>query len=424
MKTKTYLLVYSQLGLGGVETLIVRMANWLVSDGYGVKLLLMNESKLDLLLDKRVEVKYYGIKYFFLFDPILIKFFTRTFFFQNIDVIYSFEATTCWLSTIIHQNLKNKPLFYTGVYHPEEYNSYSRGQNGFFKKMIISYIPKDAIFFMNSGCKLRVASNLNMSFEESKYFPLPVNIRPIRLPSECKPENFRILSVGRLVDFKSYNFLMLNVIQNIKMDYENVVFEIYGHGPQQSKLIKEIEHRSLTNNVIFKGALNYEKFSEVLDGAYLYIGMGTTLVEASMCGVPSLVAKYGNQLSTCYGFFHNQRDLNVGEINPENREYDLELIIREAFSWTNEEYLTEVMKSTDYCEKFNMDSVMREFLKNTWQLQTKEIRYPSARWQFSYFIRYVLYVQSSLFLKWLPGKITEVTSKCSYKIVSKFHSIL
>jgi glycosyltransferase involved in cell wall biosynthesis len=223
-------------------------------------------------------------------------------------------------------------------------------------------IPSNSVLFMNSSCKRSVMKKVNKEFEKSRYFHLPVNIRPISKSIERRPCKFKIISIGRIVDFKTYNYHIIDVVRKLKNDRIEVLYEIYGEGPQKEQLIEKIAEYKLESNVFVKGKLKYEEMPMVLEDAYLFVGMGTTVIEASMCGVPSIVAIVLNPKPTCYGFLYNQKNDNLGEIDDGMLEVSFENIIKESIAWTNDQYKEASEKSIEYSKKYFIDDVMNEFI--------------------------------------------------------------
>ncbi len=389
---QTFLLIYSQLKTGGVETLIIRMANWLVNNGYTVKILLSKKAELDGLLDPRVKIKYFGWKYFLFNDPFISKLLTKMDFFKGIYVLYSFESNTCWMSTLIHKNLDPKPKFITGVYQPNEYYSSERKKKVFFpteiSKMIKQVIPKDAVLFMNEANKISVEKNLDLQFKDN-YFPLPIELPRYLVVNDRQPKKYKIVSIGRLTYFKTYNFTLLNTIKKLKQEYP-ITYEIYGYGPLENKIIEKIEELDLQENVFFKGKLNYKDLRNVFEDAYLFIGMGTSLIEASAYGVPSIIAIFNNYDTTCYGFFYNQNNYNVGEVVSGLEEVSFSEIIKQAIDWDEDEYQTACKKSVQRAKIFDIDKIMHQFLLLTSNNKSTSLNYFNWFIYEKYFIKYIL----------------------------------
>lgn len=380
MNNKSFLLVYSRLSTGGVETLIVRMANWLVKRQHNVRLLLMDKADLDLLLDEKVLVKYFDSLYYLLYNPLYNKRVVKDDFFKGIDYIYSFESTTCMLACLIHKNLSLKPGFFTGIYQPNEFFSSEKAKTRFFPKEIRQLISKviapESLLFMNEGCKQSVESNFKMKFNNS-FFPLPVELPHIVAENRERPKGNIIVSIGRITYFKTYTFTMLDIIGNLKKRGINLLYKIYGHGPLEEELVNKINEYDLTDMVQFHGKLKYDKMSEAFSEAFLFIGMGTSVIEASGNGVPSLLAIFKNPRKACYGYFYNYNGYNVGEIDHDQQEYNIEDLILDALNWSDEEYKMAVKKSIQKAITFNIDNVMEGFINYISSMENPRLNYLS-----------------------------------------------
>lgn len=391
---KTFLLIYSQLKTGGVETLIVRMSDWLVKNDYKVKLLLIKPSELDHLLDHKIEVKYFKELYFMLFEPLVNKIVVNSSFFKDIDVIYSFESSTCLLASLIHKNLSYKPAFLTGVYQPNEYYSSEKKTvkylPGIMQKMMLKMIPRNSVLFMNENNKKSVERNLKVNYNEDQFFPLPVNIKPVIAPEFRQPNRHKLVSIGRLTYFKTYHFHLVNLIAQFRSEGIELKYEVYGYGPQEIELKEHINKLNLQSNVVFKGRLDYDKMADVLSDTFLFVGMGTSLIEASMCGVPAIVALFKNPNPTCYGFFYNLKGYNVGEKDDEQAEISLYDVIKNAISWSDEDYKKECIKNANYATKFSIDNVMGQFIKYAGNPHLSELKYLHLALFYGYFYRYVI----------------------------------
>lgn len=80
----------------------------------------------------------------------------------------------------------------------------------------------------------------------------------------------RILSIGRLVEEKGYEFI-IKAIYDLATRYPFIKLDIYGKGPLESNLIKLINDLNLKNNVFLKGFLNYEDLLRVFSDYDLFV---------------------------------------------------------------------------------------------------------------------------------------------------------
>jgi len=65
------------------------------------------------------------------------------------------------------------------------------------------------------------------------------------------------------------------------------------------------------------GKLEYKELFSVLVDAFMFVGMGTAIIEASAIGVPSLQAIDNEKGIMTYGFFDKLKGFSLGEVIPE-----------------------------------------------------------------------------------------------------------
>ena len=89
-------------------------------------------------------------------------------------------------------------------------------------------------------------------------------------------------------------------------------YHIVGEGENFGQLKKMIEELSLQNYITLYGSVPYTKINDIIKDSYCFIGMGTTVGEASGIGLPSLVAIVDDVEHT-YGLLGNLPENIVGE---------------------------------------------------------------------------------------------------------------
>src|SRR5690606_32286165 len=73
-------------------------------------------------------------------------------------------------------------------------------------------------------------------------------------------------SVGRLVEFKSYNLWMLDVVGALKDGGVDVSYLVYGDGPLKNEMQRRIDELGISEQVSLKGTLDYSNFGDVVSG--------------------------------------------------------------------------------------------------------------------------------------------------------------
>src|SRR5690606_16390596 len=116
-------------------------------------------------------------------------------------------------------------------------------------------------------------------------WPLPVDSDHF-IPADRRPIWGKIVSIGRLSEMKEYNFYMIEVVAELIRRGYDVTWTVYGAGEFEEVMRTMIRERNLEGVIALAGPMPYERCRQVLSDAYVFVGMGTTIVEAAMFGVP------------------------------------------------------------------------------------------------------------------------------------------
>ncbi|MCB0055835.1 MAG: glycosyltransferase, partial [Caldilineaceae bacterium] len=330
-----FLFFYSRLSLGGVETFIVRLSNWLIENGNQVCLVLIEASELDSQLHEDVQVFYFQT-ILRTFSPILHSS-IRNALSPEIDAVCAFDpesfamaAKTCHALSI------NKPYFY-GVYHPRVLCPPWGGRwiGGVRRNLLRHYGSSSSLVFMNESCRRAQQACLGLSLAESKILPVAM---PTTVPRLVRPVPRKIVSVGRLVPFKSYNLYMIDIVgQLVQKGVKNLTWHVYGDGMLRDEMQERINERGLQRNVFLHGSVPYSEFRTVVEDASVFVGMGTSLIEAGMIGVPGIPAIDSAGPMT-YGYTHHLETYDVGEHLGRPPDRSVADLIEDLFQMPEEEY--------------------------------------------------------------------------------------
>ena len=361
IKNKKILFIYDYLYTGGIETLILRMANWLVDEGYELSIVLRKKGEIAEHFDSKVNVIELGKIYRLLYLPLFSEKVLKKYNLQEFNYIMSFHPRSNWIAANLIDNLKLKAKYITGVYHPRAYfNNDLHLSEKICYKYLFSHQNSNAILFMNDETKLHHQINLNSKFIDSTIWPLPVEGKIIK---QRKVIKYKFVSIGRFAKFKTYNIYMMNIIRKLLNEGFDIVYEIYGTGELEKYMKEEITKLSLEKNVFLKGNLNYSYFSKILEDVYLFIGMGTSVIEASFCKVPSLVAIENSKEDISYGFLHQLPYYNVGERNNNLKEKKVYNLIKDLLLLDDKAYEQTSEKAYDYVKAYSMENLMPKWLE-------------------------------------------------------------
>jgi len=305
-------LIYGSLRTGGIETLIVRMANYLSAMGVTVHVCCNPGGVLETMLDDKVRVISYRDTAE-LFDAVS----------RHRDceptsdrrgLIVSFDPISAGRALMVEASLgKAFPVTHvSGVFHPRAYfMSGERSDRVFLNYLLVRAIGKNFLFFMNEECRQSHALKWSIDLAACPILALPISyVDAIWRPAA--KSGVRIVSVGRLVNFKTYNLGAAEIVRTCLERGIEVSWDIYGDGPLYDAIKVSIEAAGITDRVRLVGALDYKDFSSTVARYDLFVGMGTAALEAAMTGLPTICATV-DEVSSCHGYIFELPFGNVGE---------------------------------------------------------------------------------------------------------------
>ena len=156
----------------------------------------------------------------------------------------------------------------------------------------VEAMSRHGLFFsMNMACLEAHRRNYGYELENAIVVPLPMTAS-----SEAKPTKIstrlRVVTVARLVPMKGYiEGLIRAVSQAVHEDGLDVELLIVGVGQLMPRLKWAALKAGIFRRVIFVGSVAYADLPRYYREADVYVGMGTTALEAATQGVPVLIAE-------------------------------------------------------------------------------------------------------------------------------------
>lgn len=107
-----------------------------------------------------------------------------------------------------------------------------------------------------------------------------------------------LVSAGRLVPWKGFD-LLIDIVEQLREKYPELIFLIVGDGPDKKKLANKIGRLNLTSSVRLLGRLSqrdllkYVKASDIFVLNTSYEGFSHQLLEVMWCGTPIITTAVG-----------------------------------------------------------------------------------------------------------------------------------
>lgn len=312
------LYIYGALTVGGIETFFVRMAKERAKLGLVTYILLLSkkqQSNQELLneMEKYATILFpedifSNIPWLSLKFPLLspVKLEVVKNIINNVDQIHIYHGMHAQLGYHLCQLAgKNLPIT-IGFYHYIQYlwgGENTAWHEKINRKFIFNYLPEQSLLFFSEGTRDLYSEHKKLKFEKSNTFRLGViDKKQVKFSGEqLKP--LKIVAVGRLVEFKTYNFYMIDVISDLLKKGVDIQFDIYGDGPLKQQIQQKIKAAGLEDKIILKGTLDYSKFDETVTNYDLFIGSGTAVIQAAALGIASIVGVENTLKPQTYGYF-------------------------------------------------------------------------------------------------------------------------
>jgi glycosyltransferase involved in cell wall biosynthesis len=298
------LFVVGQLTIGGIETYVVRMARayskaggkvsiWVVKRSWDPELLSLLKDVADVTFISKLT--HYPV---WMHSPALP---------PKVDLVF----TTGRLSLLIAAYACVKAAWpvrlVAGVFSQWEYCSDAANPKSGLASEILNKIGPTNTVFCTEGCRSYHQTKLGMDFTVSIVSPLLVDLpTPSTRRRRKQKDPIQIVSVSRIVSFKTSNYQMPGVIKQLVERGVDAYWTHYGDGPEGAHVQAKIAEFNVGSRAKLAGTVPYSKIHKIIEKADLYVGGGTTLIEAAALGVPSLVALDENPTATTPGFFFDR----------------------------------------------------------------------------------------------------------------------
>jgi glycosyltransferase involved in cell wall biosynthesis len=299
------LIINQYFKIGGIETFLLRLISILKRQGVDVTVVLIkDEYEAGLLSQLKEMADVYTLSELIpLTSSKILSVLGAKF-----DWIFSTSSHSLILSAyMVGHRIYPDAHICCGVYQTEMFcgmPSWKRPQYRLVRNIFANHVPHQNILFCNEAGRKHHERNLATSFQTSTIANLIVDIEKYYPPVRDEINRNKIVSVGRICDYKTYNFTMLDVLSDLNSRGLFFHYHIHGDGELRVMLENILQERKLTDQVTIHGEFPYDQFKEKVRDAFIFVGGGTSLIEAAACGVPALTTIEYSDVADSYGFIH------------------------------------------------------------------------------------------------------------------------
>lgn len=378
MNYRLIVFYYEFFSVGGAETMMARMGKWFLSKGYKVYIFsrgikgdvdwinrLLNESCSEFVVNPK-------------FNKITICESVEKRLHSN-DIVYfitmSMYPTKEYIyASFLKRHIKNSRIVFLSIstiIHDDSFTFVGSVVNKMFSRVLNMFIDDNILIGMVDY--QTVEKEYNVKFKPDGCFKLPMYREKIQLPSKLNTKGcFNILTVSRAdFPFKGYLLGLVDLFASLTGKYENLYLTIVSYGDDIEQLKEKIEKNSsfVKKRIKLIGPIKYNELNKEIADSSVYVGMGTTVLDAAKIGKPCItVEPYKYDLEhTCF-WHYNPNYLKSNNVDGN----DLSLLIETLVAMSDDAYKKVCYRTyNSFNELYAIDSIMTRLLKHV-DLQKKQ----------------------------------------------------
>lgn len=358
------LIVNLHLRIGGVETLLARLIPLLNMRGFEITLLIIQDDpdpELLATISKHCVVKFISREAI----PPKKKNIERLLNDSYDLVFYTISQAVVLGSWFLNRIGKSNVSASLGIFQTELFcppKSRYKFHHNIIRNILRDEIRPESLLFANTAGRDIHAKKLGTDLSCSNVIRLLVDVEKYRYRDRSGLVRRKIVSIGHFTPYKTYNFTMLPVVASLMAAGFPVEWHVYGEGELLEKFKSNIVEAKLSHVVFSHGSLKYSELESVLQDAFLFVGSGTSLIEASACGVPALTTiEYANG-PVSYGYISEIQGYNLIEPGAEKRIVNLYEKILNVLEMNSADYAALQQACFLKANEYSGKSVIQEYV--------------------------------------------------------------
>lgn len=364
--------------LGGIESYYIRMFQWAAENGYENMLVIpknkcVSEDWTEDIENARVKVAFYNKVSK---KNSLINKAGKAI---QIDSERIGVAVVADISSYIKMqrlkqkyNLKKvKIILY--MFLPEFCRASKKKWLNFPYKSVVTKLFESSMIFMDEETKHYCEQFYGCNISEKQIVRLGLQVGEI--PSDIvekrektRIKEFNIITVTRLeFPFKAYVLGLIDEYIKLKDVYPFIKLFILGDGDGKDRLKEKVltVDEQKRKDIYFLGSVPYNELSYHFEKSQLYIGMGTTLLDAGLSGLPGIIAKAYSENAMTTGFIYEEyNNLSGNEKINKKKLMSCRELIEKVINFSKEEYILAERASYNIVLKYyNIENNMKKILE-------------------------------------------------------------
>jgi glycosyltransferase involved in cell wall biosynthesis len=360
-----FLLLYHNIAVGGIETLMARMAVWLAEAGHSVSVAaekVQKESRRISALGGAVPIPTAFLELQTATGSVARRLVDEVFGEPAFDVVVAFSGPALLTAFGVAAANPRTTRVCAGVWTLGVYSG--RGLRCALKNpagyAFQNWLPADCRLYMNDEVRLDLERSTGTAVP-GRIWPLPVDGTKFRTVPR-KPAPGLVVSVGRLADMKTYNLWFPRVLRDLLDKGVDVRWRVFGDGPDRGRIEEAIDRVGVRERVELMGSIDYDSYPMALSQARVFLGMGTALIEAGHAGVPGVAAIPWSTSPFTYGYFHQLSGYSCGERGASTPGKFVGDLVQELLTLPDSEYARAEEAARSHASRFELGPLMSEWM--------------------------------------------------------------